>query len=129
MKGAVETPASDDLPGNIAALLFREQTELKLIISSGNSGQGVAEIYRLNSTVALSSRYGKLGVNMSITLKAENTFGHAQREITVMFDNGGDKPHGLAWYIILVIVLGCLMILGVVVFLVIRYKKKAAVGK
>lgn len=129
MRGAVETPISDDLSGNIVALLFRDRTELKLLISADSSAQGLAEIYRLNSTVTLTSKYDKLGVNMSIALRAQNTFGQAQRDITVTFDNGGDKPHGLAWYIILVIVLGCLMIAGVAVFLVVRYKKKAALGK
>lgn len=40
------------------------------------------------------------------------------------FTKDPENTKGLAWYFILLIVLGCLLVVGLIVFLVIKYKKK-----
>lgn len=57
-------------------------------------------------------------------LVASNEYNNYSRDIKISFDKDPVDNKSLAWYIILLIVLGCLLIVGLVVFLVIKYKRK-----
>lgn len=55
-----------------------------------------------------------------------NQYGSASKSIPVEFGNNDPGSKGLAWYIILVIALGSLLVVGGVVFCVVKYRRRKA---
>ena len=129
MRGAVEIPLSDYLSNNMAAILIRDSTSLKMVVSVASDGQGMASVYNLSSKVSFVYKYDKPENFTNITLIAQNSFGSSSRNIEVSFHHDPSRPSGLAWYMILLIVLGALLVVGLSVFLVVRYRKKKAESK
>mgnify|MGYP003419653498 CR=1 FL=1 len=54
---------------------------------------------------------------------ASNQYGNSYQSIPVDFDEPDVGPGALAWYIILLIVLGSIAVVGLGVFLFIKYKR------
>lgn len=77
----------------------------------------------------LSYKIEEPGKFESIELIASNQYGNTIQSIPISFDGNSPGSKGLAWYIILVIVLGCLAIVALIVFLVIKYKKRKDISK
>ena len=108
---------------NIAAIVYRDGSNLRVALSLGSDSQGAVTFHNLSSTVSIVYKFDQPGNFDKITLEARNQYGNASRDISVEFDKDPINPKGMAWYIILAIVVGALLVVGLVVFFVMRYRK------
>lgn len=123
MRGAIERSASMNLASNFAALLFRDGNTLKVVNSVSNDGDTAPQLFSLSKTVSIVYKYDQPGDFDSIKLSGSNQQSKASVDIPVDFDRPSEGK-GLAWYFILVIVIGGLLVIGLVVFLIVRFKRK-----
>lgn len=98
------------------------------VVVSGSESKSV-ELFNLSKNVYITYRYNTQQDFDSIRIIATNAYGSSSRNVEVSFEKNPITPGGLAWYIILVIVLGVLAIVGIGVFLFIKYKKKQGASK
>jgi hypothetical protein len=82
-------------------------------------------VFNVSKTVSITYKYSEPGDFKNITFIASNQYGSTPIDIPVDFDSS-HKKGGLAWYIILSIVLGGVILIGIGVFIGIKYRKKAA---
>lgn len=128
MHGAAEYNISNYVTNNFAALLFKHDNQYRVVISVPGQNSDLIVSYNISQKVYLSYKIDKASDFKEINLIASNQYGTSSKYIPVQFE-GQPNGSGLAWYIILVIVLGSLAVVGFIVFLVIKYKKGKAISK
>lgn len=101
---------------------------MRVVVSAMGSPSSV-KLYNLSKNVFLTYNYDEKQNFSEIRVSAANAYGSTARVVQVSFESNPVPHGGMAWYIILVIVLGILAIIGIGVFLFIRYKKKQSISK
>lgn len=128
MIGAVESKiVNSQVNNDFAALLFRTGNEMRVVVSSNDAPN--TQVFNLSKQVFLTYNYDNTPNFDTLDLVATNAYGSTSRPIIVTFEANPVPHSGLAWYIILVIVLGVLAVVGIGVFLFIKYKKKQGLSK
>ena len=122
MTGAVERPIGKQLSTNFAGLMYRDGNSLKFVHSISGEGDERVQVALLSLKVSIVYKYDEPGSFNEMKLTVMNQYGSTSRMIPVDFDPLG--PGGLAWYIILVIAFGSLVVVGVVVFFVIKWRRR-----
>lgn len=126
MMGAVVYAANKPLSNNVAAHLFRDGNNLKLVYTVNNDYLPKGQLYNLSKEVYLSYKYDEIKDDFSnINIVASNNYGQAEKFIPVKVDRPDGKG-GLAWYVYVGIAVGAVAVIGLIAFFVIRHKRKSA---
>lgn len=98
---------------------------MKIVQSTKKNIDSLFSVFNISKTVSLVYKYSEPGDFQNITFIASNQYGSTPIDVSVDFGSS-KKKGGLAWYIILSIVLGGVILIGVGVFIGLKYRKKRA---